>query len=34
LPAMSAAELDQVLGLNALRVYQLDKSTAVAPRQS
>jgi L-fuconolactonase len=27
LPAMSPAELDQVLGLNALRVYQLDKST-------
>jgi L-fuconolactonase len=34
LPAMSPAELDQVLGLNALRVYQLDKSRAVAPRQS
>lgn len=28
LPAMSTAELDQVLGLNALRVYQLDKSTS------
>ena len=27
LPAMSPAELDQVLGLNALRIYQLDKST-------
>jgi L-fuconolactonase len=34
LPAMSAAELDQILGMNAVRVYQLDKSTAVAPRQS
>jgi L-fuconolactonase len=27
LPAMSPAELDQVLGMNALRIYQLDKST-------
>jgi L-fuconolactonase len=33
LPAMSPAELDQVLGLNALRVYQLDKITAAASRQ-
>ena len=32
LPAMSPAELDQVLGRNAQRVYQLDKSAAVAPR--
>jgi len=32
LPAMSRAELDQILGTNALRIYQLDKSTAVAPR--
>ena len=32
LPALSPAELDQVLGLNAQRVYQLDTSTAVAPR--
>jgi L-fuconolactonase len=32
LPAVSPADLDQILGLNALRVYQLDKSTAVAPR--
>jgi L-fuconolactonase len=32
LPALSPAELDQVLGLNAQRVYQLDKSAAVAPR--
>jgi L-fuconolactonase len=34
LAALSPAELDQVLGLNALRVYQLGKSTADAPRQS
>jgi L-fuconolactonase len=34
LTALSPAELDQVLGLNALRIYQLDKSTADAPRQS
>ena len=34
LPAMSPAELDQVLGLNAQHVYQLDKSAGVAPRQS
>ena len=34
LPGMSPAELDQVLGANARRVYQLDKSTAVAPRQA
>jgi L-fuconolactonase len=34
LPAMSPAELDQVLGLNALRVYRLGQSTGVAPRQS
>ena len=34
LPAVSPAELDQILGLNALRVYHLDKSTAVAPRRS
>jgi L-fuconolactonase len=31
---LSPAELDQVLGLNAQRVYQLDKSTAGAPQQS
>ncbi|MGH3291166.1 MAG: amidohydrolase family protein [Trebonia sp.] len=31
LAAMSTAELDQVFGLNARRVYQLDKSAAVAP---
>jgi L-fuconolactonase len=31
---LSPAELDQVLGLTARRIYQLDKSTAVAPRQS
>jgi len=29
LPAMSPAELDQVLGLNAMRVYQLDERPAV-----
>jgi L-fuconolactonase len=34
LPAMSPAELDQVLGLTALRIYQLDQSAAVAPRHS
>jgi L-fuconolactonase len=34
LPAMSPAELDQLLGLNALRAYQLDKSTTVARGQS
>jgi L-fuconolactonase len=33
LPALSPAELDQVLGLNALRTYELDQSTVVAPRQ-
>jgi L-fuconolactonase len=33
LPALSPAELDQVLGLNAVRTYQLDRSTVVAPRQ-
>ena len=32
LPAMTPAELDQVLGLNAVRVYQLDRSASVAPR--
>lgn len=32
LPAMSPAELDQVLGMNALRTYQLGKSTAAAPQ--
>jgi len=32
LPALAPAELDQVIGLNAQRVYQLDKSAAVAPR--
>ena len=34
LDTLSPAELDQVLGLNAQRVYQLDKSTADAPRPS
>jgi L-fuconolactonase len=34
LPAMSPAELDQVLGRNALRIYQLDRSTVTAPRPS
>ena len=34
LAELSPAELDQVLGLNAQRVYQLDQSTADAPRQS
>jgi L-fuconolactonase len=33
LPALSPAELDQVLGMNALRTYQLDRSTAAAPRR-
>jgi L-fuconolactonase len=33
LPAMAPAELDQVLGRNALRIYRLDKGTAVAPRR-
>jgi L-fuconolactonase len=33
LPALSPAELDQVLGVNALRTYQLDRSTAAAPRR-
>ena len=28
LPALTPAELDQVLGLNALRIYQLDQSAA------
>ena len=31
LPALSPGELDQVLGMNALRTYQLDRSSAVAP---
>ena len=31
LPALSPGELDQVLGLNALRTYQLDRTSAVAP---
>ena len=31
---LSPAEFDQVFGLTALRIYQLDKSTADAPRQS
>jgi L-fuconolactonase len=34
LPAMPPAELDQILGLNALRIYRLDKRTAAAPRSS
>ena len=34
LPALSPGELDQVLGMNALRTYQLDRSTAAAPRRS
>ena len=34
LPAMSPAELDQVLGLNAQRVYRLGQGTGLAPRQS
>jgi L-fuconolactonase len=34
MPAMSSAELDQILGTNALRIYGLDKNTAAAPRQS
>jgi L-fuconolactonase len=34
LPALSSAELDQILGTNALRIYRLDTSMAVAPRQS
>jgi L-fucono-1,5-lactonase len=34
LPDLSAAELDQVLGANALRVYQLGGRAAVARRQS
>jgi L-fuconolactonase len=33
LPALSADELDQVLGMNALRTYQLDRSSAAAPRR-
>ena len=33
LPALSPAELDQVLGMNALRIYQLDRSSAAAPRR-
>jgi L-fucono-1,5-lactonase len=32
LPALSEDELDQVLGMNALRTYQLDRSSAAAPR--
>jgi L-fuconolactonase len=31
LPAMPSAELDQILGTNALRIYKLGKSTAAAP---
>jgi L-fuconolactonase len=34
LPAMPPAELDEILGLNALRIYRLDKRTAAAPRSS
>jgi len=34
LPAMAPAELDQVLGINAARIYQLDQSAAIAPRQA
>jgi L-fuconolactonase len=34
LPAMTPAERDQVLGMNAVRVYQLDESAAIAPRQA
>jgi L-fuconolactonase len=34
LPAMPAAELDQILGTNALRVYQLGDSAAAAPGPS
>ena len=33
LPAMSPAELDQVLGLNALRIYQLDKRALPSRRR-
>jgi L-fuconolactonase len=34
LPAMPPAELDQILGLNALRIYRLDKRSAAPPRSS
>jgi L-fuconolactonase len=34
LPAMPPAELDEILGLNALRIYRLDKRTAAAPWSS
>ena len=34
LPAMTPAELDQVLGLNAVRVYRLGRSAAIAPGQA
>jgi L-fuconolactonase len=34
LPTVPAAELDQILGTNALRIYGLGKNTAAAPRQS
>jgi L-fuconolactonase len=34
LPAMAPAELDQVLGLNAVRVYRLDNGAATAPGQA